>query len=436
MNCSLLHKNIFLSLLLFNTFTNCLSDSVEKLFAQRCSLSQEDVKKMLEKEGMLTFKQAIAFFDTYMQKQRDLKRNMLRIQKLPHDLQLLSIKELLSQKSEVSYIPCYESYSFLYKPFSLSEFPEMQPYQGTYEQPFVAIIPGGKVASEYGFVMSDNKLVAECLSQGCPLDMHVHFLNQISLQKLKHISGRVAVLTRVNTDCYAHWMCDILPRLAFLQKSGVEYDYIYVPTTKRYMKNTLTLLGIDESKILSCNQYPYIQADQLIFPSLTARREIPLGEYATLCEYMPYWTIDFLRESFLPKIENMQKDFSKKIFISRQDGGSRKMMNEDEIFAEFEKKGFVRYQLSKLSFLEQVYLFHQADTVVGAHGAGLMNIVFCRQGTKIIEIFQARSTCTFSYLSESLGLDYTPVKTMKFLLNGFVDTSVSVNMLHDVLSAL
>ena len=48
--------------------------------------------------------------------------------------------------------------------------------------------------------------------------------------------------------------------------------------------------------------------------------------------------------------------------------------------------GFQSLTLSKLSFIEQVKIFNSAETVVGLHGAGFANLVFCKPGTKVLEL--------------------------------------------------
>jgi hypothetical protein len=40
-----------------------------------------------------------------------------------------------------------------------------------------------------------------------------------------------------------------------------------------------------------------------------------------------------------------------------------------------------------MSLQEQAAAFHGADWVVGIHGAALTNLVFCRPGTKVVELF-------------------------------------------------
>lgn len=378
------------------------------------------------------------------------KKHVLKLRKDSNsvhycDLKFISINELIKRSPEISYIKCYDAVSFDYMPFSLSEFVAYQPYQGVFAEPFVAVIPNGKVISDLGCIIYENNLIEECVSQNSSQEAYIHFLQKMSSFNFKKISGRVGVITRMDTSCYAHWVCDILPRLDFMQKAGIDYDYLYVPIYKNYMVETLRLLGIDKAKILTPCDYPCIQADELIFPSLTARRKQVSGqlfiESCPLCEFMPYWTISFLQKKFLPLIKPMlqsliNKNFSKKVFISRKDADGRKILNEDDVFAAFEKYGYVRYSLADLSFLEQVYLFRNADSIAGAHGAGLMNIVFCKKNTQIIEIFQERSTCTFCYLSQSLSLRYLPIKTVDFSFDGFVDTNVPLGVIISALKYL
>ena len=42
--------------------------------------------------------------------------------------------------------------------------------------------------------------------------------------------------------------------------------------------------------------------------------------------------------------------------------------------------------MSNLSFLEQVSLFRNASKIVGLHGGGFANIIFCNPKTLVLEI--------------------------------------------------
>lgn len=60
-----------------------------------------------------------------------------------------------------------------------------------------------------------------------------------------------------------------------------------------------------------------------------------------------------------------------------------------------------------MSLLEQIQLFANAEIVIGPHGAGMANILFCDPGTKVVELFSRdmRNYCMLN-IAEIVGLDY------------------------------
>ena len=79
-----------------------------------------------------------------------------------------------------------------------------------------------------------------------------------------------------------------------------------------------------------------------------------------------------------------------RIYISRNDAPARKVVNEDEVISCLKEFEFEIINLTQHSFLEQARLFSEASFIVASHGAGLANLVFCKSGTQIIEIFPPR----------------------------------------------
>jgi len=101
------------------------------------------------------------------------------------------------------------------------------------------------------------------------------------------------------------------------------------------------------------------------------------------------------------------------LYISRNDA-KRKIINENELIKKVLNPNlFVIAELSKLSFIDQVRLFYNAKTIISPHGAGLVNLMFCKPGTKVLELFPEEilkgGTCYWS-LSNILKLDYTYIK--------------------------
>ena len=67
----------------------------------------------------------------------------------------------------------------------------------------------------------------------------------------------------------------------------------------------------------------------------------------------------------------------------------------------------------------------------------MSNMFFCKEGTKIIEIFQARSDCTFWYLSQQLDISYEFIKTIEFpVSSGHQSTFIPLNTIKDFIKKL
>lgn len=360
-------------------------------------------------------------------------------------LDLASMFDLIKINNDITYTKCYDREAFNFEPFPLSMWPELQPSRGIIDETFVLQIPKGQIYSAQnirGHILQNGQFIQEYLWPSAARFMarHKNFKMKNNLESI-YIPGRVAVVAQEG-KAYFHWMIEVLGRLALLEIfNKQDYDFLYVCASYDYQKEALRLWGIDESKIIDCkNEAHLLQADELIVPSLVCRPYPALGENPLLCAYPPTWLIDYVRNKFLSlsELQQISRDsFAKKVFISRKDSKLRQVMNEDEVFAVFEKQGFVRYELAHMSLLEQIALFNNAEMIVGFHGSGLTNILFCDPGTRIIEIFQERGDCTFWYMSQMLGLHHTCVKTMDFLLQGAATKKViPIAIINDLVKSL
>lgn len=354
------------------------------------------------------------------------------IQLASDDIKTISLYSLLKTNPEIQYFKCHDAYEFNYAPFPLSIFPDLQPHQGLFAETFVTIIPNGQVYSHHGFIKYDDKIIKEFFSQIGPIQAHLKYAQEEKPKKDPVIfPGKVAVLTRIFANSYSHWTYDILARLALIDLLNIEYDWLYVPYHQTFMKEMLIMWGIDPKKIIiPYDETSYIQADQLIVPSIPYRRvpynNQPFYEDSGLASYFQPWFAEFLKNKYVPLIKNKNNCFCDKIFISRQHSGIRKIINEDEIFELFKPYGFQRYHLEDLSFLDQVALFHGATAIIAAHGASLNNVVFCNPETIVVEMFQERSDLTYWYLCQKLPLRYFYIPTCKFrYVLGHQDTIVN-----------
>jgi capsular polysaccharide biosynthesis protein len=62
-------------------------------------------------------------------------------------------------------------------------------------------------------------------------------------------------------------------------------------------------------------------------------------------------------------------------------------VHEPELFQQLSKRGFAMVDPGQLSVQEQIDHFAAARVVVAPHGAALANLVFCRPGVRVLELF-------------------------------------------------
>jgi hypothetical protein len=250
-----------------------------------------------------------------------------------------------------------------------------------------------------------------------------HIKNNITLTNgtpsfIKKIEGNVLSLLSggAANNNYGHWLTDVLPRFYLFNKfySIKKIDFFLVPNCEfSYQKDTLKIIGIEKKKIISSKDYRHIQANNLFATSH------PCSHHP---EKIPEWSVKFLRNTFLTK-ENIRnnKYFPKKIYLDRDEvnlssndnimqyKNYRLLLNEEEIKKYLENIGFQIIKPQKLRFIDQVKLFSNAKIIVSLYGAGLSNIIFCRQNTRIIEIKSIKAGNEFLKISKICHLRHVQI---------------------------
>jgi|ERR1035437_1131570 capsular polysaccharide biosynthesis protein len=264
---------------------------------------------------------------------------------------------------------------------------------------FVLVLQNARVYGEDGAVITPEGIVLRDVSREFG-NRHLHsVLNRIYLNKPLNVCKNIAVLSTAGSKTYYHWMFDILPRIHLIEKSGLidNIDYYILPKLElQFQKETIKYWGIPENKIITLdNVNNNISAESLIIPSLPSY----LGT-------VNKWSILYLREK-INSIPAPSEGKYKKIYISRSNSETRRLLNEPEIIDDLKQKGFQVINAENYSFEEQVAIFRNAEVVIAPHGSGLTNIIWCKPGTKILELFSNKFIVPcFWIISNSLKLDY------------------------------
>lgn len=276
------------------------------------------------------------------------------------------------------------------------EYQEVQQMVST--APFVVEVPNGHVVGEHGAVVTPDRRILMDVS--FPMGDNRRYFNSNATTFVKKIKGdefpfpeeffrdarlparrlhgTVALLTSHAGRGYFHWMYDVLPRLGLLEKAGyslAEIDYFVIPMrAAEFHFETLEVLGIDGSRLISSAKNRHVSADRVLAPSLTR------PAWA-----IPTWVVEYLREAFRPS-KPTGEDFPTRIYIIRKATDHGMVEGEDRLTARLREYGFVPLAMEDFSLREKAWLLSRAEAILGPSGAGLSNIVFCHPGTKVIEI--------------------------------------------------
>ncbi len=199
-------------------------------------------------------------------------------------------------------------------------------------------------------------------------------------------SLRIAVISSPGQQCYYHWLLQVLPRLKILAESKVDYDWIDVfgpnygkPWQVSSLKSVMDHCGIPSHMIFIRDQEKSVaEAEVLIVPSVTWNPSSPDFWQKDLS-----WLKKFFADVFIKPTE---EETPKRIFISRSKAAYRRIANEPALEAMLSAKGFATVSLEFHSVEQQATLFNNAEVIVGPHGAGWANLIFCKPETMIIEI--------------------------------------------------
>lgn len=198
---------------------------------------------------------------------------------------------------------------------------------------------------------------------------------------------------------YYHWWIDEIPRLQALWETDFWPDVATVPSA--YPERLIDLIqklvpeGVETRQASHRNEW--VHAHEFLFlPPVT-------DDY---CGHLPSSFVHNLRQNVVrtPPPDRAQ-NLARRYYVSRAGSSKRRVLNEQEVFHCLEQYGFEAIRPETFSVKEQVRRFRNAEWIVGAHGAGLTNMIFSPDCT-IVELFPGAPFTHYRWLSESLGHDY------------------------------
>lgn len=99
-----------------------------------------------------------------------------------------------------------------------------------------------------------------------------------------------------------------------------------------------------------------------------------------------------------------------RIYISRSDANTRRIVNEERIVRALEHHGFKSIALSDLPMQAQMQMMSTAEVIVAPHGMGLTHLAFHRGAPRVVELFNPNyGTGAYALLAKAYGMTYKAV---------------------------
>jgi hypothetical protein len=268
------------------------------------------------------------------------------------------------------------------------------------------LVPRGRLLGDsymHPLISNRDRFVLDCAAIELIPESHpAHYA--LRLPSVHRIKSPTLSLVSYWSNNYWHWIFDCLGKFLFLQK------HFHVLSTHcvvaalgidqlPFKRQSLQALGIDLDRILDIKPASHFIFNDLYVSNLPSAVAFPDSEL-----------IDLLRRAFLPLVSS--SSWPPMIYVSRDKAASRRVLNNLDLDHVLYRHGFAKIYLEDLTFIEQIQLFSGASVILGQilgqHGAGLTNILFCNPNARVFELIDnPRHNPCFAVLAEKLGLAYS-----------------------------
>jgi len=192
-----------------------------------------------------------------------------------------------------------------------------------------------------------------------------------------------------------HIWIDVISKFRLIEKRGILNfsKFIYVLSNPSAYFDKVAKEMFPDLKYYVMPEGETWRFQQLIVPSMSNHND------GITTPHLPLWLNHF---KGLFGFKGLKQN--RKIIVLRPGAKTRRMINSDELLLAL--KGWETVILENMTIKEQFKTFAEATHILAAHGAGLVNLLWCNPNTKVIEIQDPKMLHKKVYplLSHHLGL--------------------------------
>ncbi|HXY91762.1 MAG TPA: glycosyltransferase 61 family protein, partial [Acidimicrobiia bacterium] len=261
-------------------------------------------------------------------------------------------------------------------------------------------MPGGVVFGPWGEVGRGDGVVLELgVRYGAASDRWVlGDCDLASAGPVHDLSGVTVNLVQRFATNYAHWLFQGLVRLEVLGRAIdlASCDrFLVPPSPPPFLAEVFERHGIDWARAEPVAGYPASYRCELLVAAGMPQRPWEC----------PRWAMDSLRDRYG---EPSADDGPRRVYLARGVGVRRGVVNEAELVAHLERRGFVTVSTIGRTIREQAALVGSAECIVAPLGAALGNLVFAPRTAHVIELAGRNFVRdTYRVVAATLGMPFT-----------------------------
>jgi capsular polysaccharide biosynthesis protein len=268
---------------------------------------------------------------------------------------------------------------------------------GTFDRPtiFVCDVPGARLHVGTGLTLTrDWEMLAEMESR---VQGYTPPFRRRRPRQFRKWAGKCSTMMIWNAGNIGHWFLDCLPRVHSLAKVvPTEPLTLFAPEQgmKPVQRESLEAILPPNFRLEYLPGDTWIEPEEMLWPSLVSNN----------CNFLlPAEYYDSIREPLFKRYGLPSRHTpTDRIYIMRKKAGWRRILNDADVIRLLTAYGFQCVDLADYSLREQVEMFHRAEIVVGAHGAGLTSLLFA--GPIKLVIFYATKSPQNHYHTMAKGL--------------------------------
>jgi capsular polysaccharide biosynthesis protein len=243
----------------------------------------------------------------------------------------------------------------------------------------------------------------------CPdRDSYAYFVKK-KYKTVKSLSGSCLVLTSRCSSNYWHFLLEDAVRLNEFKRRNPLMTFNEIVVSDDMVEIGSQVVSLiypgTELKTISNDQHMLFE-EVRIPPSELVLDDSPSFDVSHTFRYNRE-AVKFFRDEILQKKKSVNFHSGSKIYIQRN-SGHRVIQGEQELIIQLIDLGFSVIDSAEFEFVEQAQIFENATVLIGLAGAAWANLIFCKEGTRVLSMIgvDASPWDMHEVIASDLGLSY------------------------------